>query len=220
MKDATLQNSEATGTQFAALDKVGFGQQFDVSKRTVDGWLADGLPHLKLSARCVRIPVAEASAWVRKNFSRNAAPRRPNNFRNQLPPKKCKHYVQQSRAAILPARNSPTARGIESSSTPQTVSTEPSRRRRKRRKSAKSFHIWPRCCDARSGLSQSTNKIMKHQIVPESAGENPATPENPAPWKPVIDFPSEREEIKMPAELTSNQSGGYPGGCPGNHQNQ
>jgi hypothetical protein len=66
----------ATGNKFTALDKVGFGQQFDVSKRTVDGWLADGLPHLKLSPRCVRIPVVEASAWVKEKFltQRRAAP--------------------------------------------------------------------------------------------------------------------------------------------------
>ncbi|HEY5043691.1 MAG TPA: hypothetical protein VIK53_17090 [Verrucomicrobiae bacterium] len=54
----------------------------------------------------------------------------------------------------------------------------------------------------------------------ENAGQAPATHDNPAPWKPVIEVPSEREEIKMPTEMTSNQSGGYPGGCPGNHQNQ
>ena len=68
MKETLQTPDAATGTQFAALDKEGFGQQFDVSKRTVDGWLADGLPHLKLSARCVRIPVSEGSDWVKRKF--------------------------------------------------------------------------------------------------------------------------------------------------------
>jgi hypothetical protein len=69
MKVETPQSPEvATGTQFAALDKVAFGERFDVSKRTVDAWLADGLPHLKLSARCVRIPIGEGADWVRKKF--------------------------------------------------------------------------------------------------------------------------------------------------------
>jgi len=66
--ESFLMTDAATGNKFAALDKVGFGQQFDVSKRTVDGWLADGLPHLKLSARCVRIPDAEGAAWVEEKF--------------------------------------------------------------------------------------------------------------------------------------------------------
>jgi hypothetical protein len=65
----TLQKPEtATGYKFAALDKTSFGQRFGVSKRTVDSWLASGCPHLKLSARMVRLPVIEASAWVQEKF--------------------------------------------------------------------------------------------------------------------------------------------------------
>jgi hypothetical protein len=69
MKIETLQQPEAaTGNKLAALGKVEFGQQFGVSKRTVDGWLACGCPHLKLSSRMVRLPVVEASAWVKEKF--------------------------------------------------------------------------------------------------------------------------------------------------------
>jgi hypothetical protein len=69
MKISTLQQTDGeSGSKVAALDKVGFGQQFDVSKRTVDAWIAAGLPHLKLSSRMVRIPLVEASAWVRERF--------------------------------------------------------------------------------------------------------------------------------------------------------
>ena len=59
----------ATGDEkLAALDKVTFGQRFDVSKRTVDSWLSCGCPHLKLSARMVRIPVIEGTQWVKERF--------------------------------------------------------------------------------------------------------------------------------------------------------
>jgi hypothetical protein len=69
MKFETLQRPDAeTGNKFSAVDKVGFGQLFDVSKRTVDAWLAAGLPHLKLSSRMVRIPLVEASQWVREKY--------------------------------------------------------------------------------------------------------------------------------------------------------
>jgi hypothetical protein len=66
----TLQNPDiATGeTKLAAQDKTSFGQRFGVSKRTVDGWIASGCPHLKLSPRMVRLPVAEASLWVKDKF--------------------------------------------------------------------------------------------------------------------------------------------------------
>lgn len=59
----------ASGKDVAALDKLAFGQLFDVSKRTVDSWLAAGCPHLKLSARMVRIPLAEGVAWVKERFT-------------------------------------------------------------------------------------------------------------------------------------------------------
>jgi hypothetical protein len=70
MSLTTLNHSEAvTGDdKFAALDKVSFGQRFGVSKRTVDNWLLAGCPHLKLSARMVRLPVVEASEWVKNRF--------------------------------------------------------------------------------------------------------------------------------------------------------
>jgi hypothetical protein len=54
------------------------------------------------------------------------------------------------------------------------------------------------------------------QVVPENAGAQPATIENPSTFKPVVDFPSTPEEIKMPDEIVSNQSGGYPGGMKSN----
>lgn len=54
--------------EMAALNKVEFGRRFSVSKRTVDQWLSIGCPHLKLSERMVRIPLAEATQWVHDKY--------------------------------------------------------------------------------------------------------------------------------------------------------
>jgi hypothetical protein len=51
-----------------AENKVEFSRRFAVSKRTCDGWIARGMPHLKLSPRMVRIPLTEATQWVRENY--------------------------------------------------------------------------------------------------------------------------------------------------------
>jgi hypothetical protein len=50
-------------------DKRGFAQRWNFSTRYVDNLLAQGLPHLKVGARRVRIVVAEADAWMRQRFS-------------------------------------------------------------------------------------------------------------------------------------------------------
>lgn len=64
-----MQNEiETPAASVTAENKILFGQRFSVSKRTVDSWLARGCPHLKLSARCVRVPVAEATQWVKENY--------------------------------------------------------------------------------------------------------------------------------------------------------
>jgi hypothetical protein len=51
-----------------AESKVEFSRRFAVSKRTCDSWITRGMPHLKLSPRMVRIPPAEAGAWVKENY--------------------------------------------------------------------------------------------------------------------------------------------------------
>ena len=50
-------------------DKKGYGARWQSSVRTVDNWIARGLPHLKIGARRVRIDIAEADAWMRSQFS-------------------------------------------------------------------------------------------------------------------------------------------------------
>ena len=50
-------------------DKRGFGKRWSFSTRHVDNLLAQGLPHLKIGKRRVRIIIAEADAWMRERFS-------------------------------------------------------------------------------------------------------------------------------------------------------
>ncbi|HLX69842.1 MAG TPA: helix-turn-helix domain-containing protein [Verrucomicrobiae bacterium] len=47
-----------------------FAARYGVSARTVWTWLADGLPHYKLSPRQTRIPLREADEWVTNKFFR------------------------------------------------------------------------------------------------------------------------------------------------------
>jgi hypothetical protein len=69
MQDIDSKPEVATGhDKLAAVDKNEFGRMHDVSKRTVDGWIHDGCPHLKISPRMVRLPLPEASDWVRNRF--------------------------------------------------------------------------------------------------------------------------------------------------------
>jgi hypothetical protein len=72
MTTETLPQIERT-----AETKLQFVARFSVSKRTGDAWLAAGMPHLKLSPRMVRIPVAEATQWVREHYliQRRAQPK-------------------------------------------------------------------------------------------------------------------------------------------------
>jgi len=49
-------------------DKRGFGARWLFSVRHVDNLLAEGLPHLKIGKRRVRIVISEADAWMREKF--------------------------------------------------------------------------------------------------------------------------------------------------------
>ena len=49
-------------------DKRGYGQHWQGSTRWVDGLLAQGLPHLKIGKRRVRINIPEADAWMQEQF--------------------------------------------------------------------------------------------------------------------------------------------------------
>jgi hypothetical protein len=49
-------------------DKRGYGDRVGFSIRTIDNFLADGMPHLKVGQRRVRIFVDEADAWMKEKF--------------------------------------------------------------------------------------------------------------------------------------------------------
>lgn len=49
-------------------DKRGYGARWLFSVRHVDNLLAEGLPHLKIGKRRVRIVISEADAWMRERF--------------------------------------------------------------------------------------------------------------------------------------------------------
>jgi len=49
-------------------DKRGFATRWKFSIRHVDNLLAQGLPHLKIGKRRVRIITDEADAWMKERF--------------------------------------------------------------------------------------------------------------------------------------------------------
>jgi len=51
------------------MDKLGYARRWHFSPRHIDNLLAQGLPHLKIGARRVRIVVAEADDWMKARFS-------------------------------------------------------------------------------------------------------------------------------------------------------
>jgi hypothetical protein len=50
-------------------DKRGFGGRWGFSTRHVDNLIAQGLPHLKIGKRRVRILIDEGDAWMKEKFS-------------------------------------------------------------------------------------------------------------------------------------------------------
>jgi hypothetical protein len=49
-------------------DKSGYGERWGFARRTIDNLIAQGLPHLKIGKRRVRICIPEADAWMWKRF--------------------------------------------------------------------------------------------------------------------------------------------------------
>jgi hypothetical protein len=57
-------------------DKRGYAQRWQFSTRKCDDLIAQGLPHLKIGKRRVRICIMEADSWMQAQFrvQRRAAP--------------------------------------------------------------------------------------------------------------------------------------------------
>jgi hypothetical protein len=49
-------------------DKRGYAERWGFSVRHIDNLLAQGLPHLKIGSRRVRILIDEADTWMRERF--------------------------------------------------------------------------------------------------------------------------------------------------------
>jgi predicted DNA-binding transcriptional regulator AlpA len=59
------------------LTKRELAKLYSLSTRTIDKFLTQGLPHLAIGARRVRIEAAQAHAWMRERFgTRRLATRR------------------------------------------------------------------------------------------------------------------------------------------------
>lgn len=71
MNSTAISPDPATGEPKLAdiTDKRGFAARWGFSPRHIDNLLAQGLPHLRVGARRVRIIVAEADAWMKAKFS-------------------------------------------------------------------------------------------------------------------------------------------------------
>ena len=63
--DSVAGQSKSTGQ---IVDKRGFAQRWMFSLRYIDNLLAQGLPHLKIGKRRVRILVDEGDAWMKQKF--------------------------------------------------------------------------------------------------------------------------------------------------------
>ena len=49
-------------------DKRAFAKRWLISPRTVDNFLAIGMPHLKIGTRRVRIEIEQADEWMRERY--------------------------------------------------------------------------------------------------------------------------------------------------------
>lgn len=70
IKTNSLRPDTAPGEEVAVqiTDKRGYANRWMHSTRAVDNWLAEGLPHLKIGKRRVRILIPEADDWMRERF--------------------------------------------------------------------------------------------------------------------------------------------------------
>ena len=64
-----MKNTSNTPTQPDQItDKRGYAARWQLSTRTVSNLLAQGLPHVRIGNRRVRLVIDEADAWMRGKF--------------------------------------------------------------------------------------------------------------------------------------------------------
>jgi hypothetical protein len=68
--DNSFETDTVAGTKLTGgiTDKRGYGERWGFSLRHIDNLLAQGMPHLKIGSRRVRILIDEADAWMRQRF--------------------------------------------------------------------------------------------------------------------------------------------------------
>ena len=73
MKQTYITPDAATSAQNLAgiTDKKGFANRWLFAPRTIDNMLRDGLPHLKIGKRRVRIVIPEADEWMKERFGQH-----------------------------------------------------------------------------------------------------------------------------------------------------
>jgi predicted DNA-binding transcriptional regulator AlpA len=50
-------------------DKRAIAEMLGLSVRSVDNFLAEGMPHFALTARCIRFDVEEVRAWLKERYA-------------------------------------------------------------------------------------------------------------------------------------------------------
>jgi hypothetical protein len=68
MNAISLQSDKPVGPSTGILTKSAYAARWQVCKRTVDNWLAKGLPHFRIGERCLRIDPDVADSWMRDVF--------------------------------------------------------------------------------------------------------------------------------------------------------
>ena len=59
------------------MGKREIARRFDVCARTIDHWIARGMPHFKPSVRMVRFSISDSDEWYRRQFGAHGpGPRR------------------------------------------------------------------------------------------------------------------------------------------------
>ena len=68
-KDTPVTGPRQTNVADNIVDKRGFAARWKFSLRQIDNFLAQGMPHLKIGKRRVRIMVDEGDAWMKEKFA-------------------------------------------------------------------------------------------------------------------------------------------------------
>ena len=69
-------------TEVVSLSKRGYAKRHGFSERTLDNFVAGGMPVLRISTRKLLFPIADCDAWLRERFL--VARKRPSNLKRRI----------------------------------------------------------------------------------------------------------------------------------------